>query len=417
MSSFGWVSYTPHVPASAAAAPDAVRPELADVGRLLRRGVRGAVVAARAAEQPSLTSLLAEHLGPGAEQLDVVQESWPGYEHVNVQAGLDAWLPAGARLVGIVGFRHFPFGLAELLQSGPTTIPARPGAVARANLACDPGGEVRACVRCGLYLVQDDEGARTALLLRGPEPDTGIERVTVEVVSTGTGRAGQVAAKVREAADEHNVFRGQVLSFGSEMFGPDRAVLSFHERPVVDPTGLVLPAQVLDAVRRQVVGVGRHRDRLLAAGQHLKRGVLLFGPSGTGKTHTVRHLVAELTGTTVIQLSGNALHLIGEAASVARALQPSMVVVEDVDLIAEDRGAYAGANPLLSQLLNEMDGLADDADVVFVLTTNRADLLEPALAAEESAGALVVGLPQMTAALTELMDTRNAVTRAALGGS
>lgn len=39
------------------------------------------------------------------------------------------------------------------------------------------------------------------------------------------------------------------------------------------------------------------------------------------------------------------------------------------------------------------------------------------LAAEESAGALVVGLPQMTAALTELMDTRNAVTRAALGGS
>ena len=38
-------------------------------------------------------------------------------------------------------------------------------------------------------------------------------------------------------------------------------------------------------------------------------------------------------------------------------------------------------NPLLFQLLNEMDGLAEDADVVFVLTTNRADLLEPALAA------------------------------------
>ena len=58
-----------------------------------------------------------------------------------------------------------------------------------------------------------------------------------------------------------------------------------------------------------------------------------------------------------------------------------MMVVEDVDLIAEDRGMHPGQHPLLFQLLNEMDGLAEDADVVFVLTTNRADLLEPALAA------------------------------------
>ena len=58
-----------------------------------------------------------------------------------------------------------------------------------------------------------------------------------------------------------------------------------------------------------------------------------------------------------------------------------MLVVEDVDLIAEDRGMHPGQHPLLFQLLNEMDGLAEDADVVFVLTTNRADLLEPALAA------------------------------------
>ena len=42
---------------------------------------------------------------------------------------------------------------------------------------------------------------------------------------------------------------------------------------------------------------------------------------------------------------------------------------------------HPGRHPLPFQLLNEMDGLAEDADVVFVLTTNRADLLEPALAA------------------------------------
>jgi len=43
------------------------------------------------------------------------------------------------------------------------------------------------------------------------------------------------------------------------------------------------------------------------------RGLLLYGPPGVGKTHTVRHPTSSLTDTTVIQLTGNALHLVAEA--------------------------------------------------------------------------------------------------------
>jgi hypothetical protein len=50
---------------------------------------------------------------------------------------------------------------------------------------------------------------------------------------------------------------------------------------------LVLPASTLSMVRRQVIGVAEHRARLLEARQHLKRGLLLYGPPGVGKTHTV----------------------------------------------------------------------------------------------------------------------------------
>ncbi len=143
----------------------------------------------------------------------------------------------------------------------------------------------------------------------------------------------------------------------------------------------MLPADVLDGIERQVVGVAQHASRLLASGQHLRRGVLLYGPPGTGKTHTVRYLLGKLQGVTAVLLSGGALGMIAEACSVARALQPSVVVVEDVDLIAEERGRHPGQHPLLFQLLNEMDGLGSDIDVTFLLTTNRADLLEQALAA------------------------------------
>jgi ATP-dependent 26S proteasome regulatory subunit len=66
----------------------------------------------------------------------------------------------------------------------------------------------------------------------------------------------------------------------------------------------------------------------------------------------------------------------------ARFLQPSIIVVEDVDLIARERThlQMPGQEMLLNKLLNEMDGLREDAEVIFILTTNRPDQLEPALA-------------------------------------
>ena len=128
--------------------------------------------------------------------------------------------------------------------------------------------------------------------------------------------------------------------------------------------------------------MSQHGDVLRAAGRHLKRGLLLYGPPGTGKTLSVMYLCGQMPGRTTLLLSGPGAGALGRAAAIARSLQPAMVVLEDVDLVAAERSMPGiGTNPLLFQLLNEMDGLAEDADVVFVLTTNRVDLLEPALAA------------------------------------
>lgn len=83
------------------------------------------------------------------------------------------------------------------------------------------------------------------------------------------------------------------------------------------------------------------------------------------------------------------------ACALARLLQPSVVVLEDVDLVARDRDVFTKEQPLLFDLLNELDGIEEDADVAFVLTTNRADLVEPALAARPGRVdlAVEVGLP------------------------
>jgi len=340
-------------------------------------------IAAARAEEVSVSRLLSDHLGADvqAAALPVAKGSWLAYDRVNVQTAVDAWLAAPGRehrLVGLTQYRHRDFGLPDLLHGdryGPGV-----GSVETESLPAGPGGLTRSCVQCGIYLTSDSDGP-AAVLVRGPEQHGMHQGVSVEVVAAPADRATQIVSEIRQLSIEHNVFRGHVVAFDSEVFGRDgTALLSFLERPDIARDQVVLPPDVLDGIERQVLGVARHAPRLLASGQHLRRGVLLYGVPGTGKTHTVRYLLGRLPGVSVVILSGRALGMISQACSVARALQPSLVVVEDVDLIAEEREYHLGENPLLFELLNEMDGLGSDADVTFLLTTNRADLLEKALA-------------------------------------
>ena len=382
----GWTAYAPLARATLGPDREAVgdggdRPELADVGRLARRLVRQVVHVARA-EETSIHRLLAGHLGGQAAALPVASGSWERYDHVNVQAGLDAWLAEPGRsheIAGITGFRHQTFGLADLTQSGGWSHGLGLGSVTTDTLPSGPGGATRSCVQCAVYLITEDSGP-LALFFRGPEEHSMVESVTVEVTGGDQDRVQGVIDDIRRLTVEHNVFRGHVIEFGSEVFGHRRAPFHFVDRPHIDREHVILPPEVLGGIERQVIGVARHAGRLLASGQHLKRGVLLHGAPGTGKTHMIRYLLGQLSGVTVVLLSGRALGMIAQACSVARTLQPSVVVVEDVDLIAEQREYGEGEHPLLFQLLNEMDGLGEDLDITFLLTTNRADLLEPALA-------------------------------------
>jgi ATPase family associated with various cellular activities (AAA) len=362
-------------------------PELADLRRYGRRLVRRFVAQARADEQPNFASLVSEHLGVPTHDLPLVEERWAAYEHVNVQAAVDAWLAEPRRTVEVVGMTNYrhrgPFGLGDLIRPdvgeyalhGP-----RPGNLSRVSLPIGPDGEKLQCLRAAVLLVTEGDD-RIALLYRGSDRESDMYGVTVEAIASRPGLAERATERLRELADEHNVFRGQVLSFGQDMFGERGSVLRFHKRRPMAKSDLILPEATFADLRRQVIGVALNRDRLRASGQHLKRGLLLHGPPGVGKTHTVRYLIGELDDTTVVELTGDTLPAIKEACSIARSLQPAMIVVEDVDLIAEQRDRYGGESPLLFTLLNEMDGLAEDSDVVFLLTTNRADLLEPALAA------------------------------------
>ncbi len=342
-------------------------------------------------QRSPVSALLADHLGDRVES-SVLTRLLPPFEQVNLQVALDAWSVEAGRRVDISGLARpphsGPLGLGELLH-GQFLHGVR---LCAPDLVDLPAGPYRslAVLTLALLRVTDARGAYV-LLVRGPQPHED-PRLVVEVAGLAAADAQAVLRELADLRRQHNVYRGQLL----ELVAGDGGVsVGF---PVLAPTrreDVVLPEQVLRRIERHTLDMAARRADLQAAGQHLKRGLLLHGPPGTGKTHTVRYLVQHLAGSTVLLLSGRSLHLVGEVTALARELQPAVVVLEDVDLVAEDRSYGPGPSPVLFELLDAMDGSAADADLLFLLTTNRADLLEPALAARPGRVdvAVEIGLP------------------------
>ena len=330
---------------------------------------------------------LGSHLGTDPSGLPIVAESFPPHDHPNLQLALDRFLAGNGRKFDLLGVtsdlkRMGGIGLGELAapsRGGLMGGAPQPGSVDYANLPAGPNEKI-ACVQYGLYLI-DDGGTPLAALVRSVDPrGFGQTVMAVEVMAGEREVAERFLGELRAGIRARNVYRGNVVSLSVKPpFGT--LEVKFHDLTPVDRKDIVLPEGVLERIERQTIRFAQMSDRLRAAGRHLKRGLLLWGPPGTGKTLTAMYLARQMPERTVLVLTGQTLGLIDTSCSMARLLQPSTVILEDVDLVAEERSHQStGTNAVLFELLNQMDGLAEDADVLFVLTSNRPELLEPALA-------------------------------------
>lgn len=341
------------------------------------------------------------HVGVEPTRLPVIAEEFDTFEHPNVQVALDDYLGRPGRQAELVGVaaenkRFMALSLSDLL-SRRSGLAEGPVDYVNFHLA---EGRVLSCVQFGLYLVTDRE-ARLVALVTGPSDRGGpCQRVRVEVIAAERQACQRFLAELAEGMQRLNVYRGHVISLspGQMGMGP-QPLVAFHTLPRVQRSEVILPEVLLERIERHTLVFAAHAEQLLAVGRSLKRGLLLFGPPGVGKTLTVMYLAGHMPGRTVILTTGRGMGMIQAVAQLARTLSPAMVVLEDVDLIAEQRGQpMLPTGPLLFELLNEMDGLRDDCDVIFVLTTNRPDLLEPALAARPGRIDLAVELPLPDAA-------------------
>ncbi len=306
-------------------------------------------------EEPIFLRSLRTHFGTEPKNLPTVKEEFEKADHPNIHLALvsllsrDSWQ---SELRGLV-VPNDPTGVkfSNLLNAQQGWV-VKEGPVEYINISLHDD-QVVACVQSGLYLVQ-----------HGSEP--------LALLS--------FLSELRLTIRTHNVYRNHVVSL---TISSHRSIeVQFHRLPSIARENIILSSGVLERIERQTIRFSNLREKLKAAGRHIKRGMLLYGSPGTGKTLTAMYLANQMPERTVFLLTGQSVGLLEETCKMARLLQPSTFILEDVDLIAEERtNQEVSCNALLFELLNQMDGLADDADVLFLLTTNRPDILEPALAA------------------------------------
>lgn len=143
---------------------------------------------------------------------------------------------------------------------------------------------------------------------------------------------------------------------------------------------------------KEIVDFLKNPKKYIKVGARTPKGVLLVGPSGTGKTLLARAVAGE-ANVQFLSIAGSEFMemLVGVGASRARdlfetakKLAPSIIFIDEIDAIGRVRGqgsmgGHDEREQTLNQILVEMDGFSQNDNVIVMAATNRGDMLDPAL--------------------------------------
>jgi SpoVK/Ycf46/Vps4 family AAA+-type ATPase len=255
-----------------------------------------------------------------------------------------------------------------------------------ANLPWPVGPGEETLLPADHFWVAPDVSGHHSVILRLRYLST-LDSTFLEVASRDLEGAEALVDSILAISSRDSIYRNQTLELGFQTASRDeygdvekvaQLRVSFKHLDPVSDDDIVIDEQVRSILLRNVVDLQERRELLKTLGVPARRGVLLYGPPGTGKTYACRYLCGKLPNATRIMVKGSALLQVGQVFQLARLLQPSVLFLEDVDLVYMSREINAYSS-ILGDLLDQMDGLRQFEDIGFVLTTNAIDRLEEAI--------------------------------------
>jgi ATPase family associated with various cellular activities (AAA) len=211
--------------------------------------------------------------------------------------------------------------------------------------------------------------------------------IQLEVATPRPHDAEQILEEIGEIALAHSIYRNRMIrvAFGPEVstdYGDDESLeemdLLFYDEKRIDEQDIILDDAHRGIIDRTIIDFHQRRERLRQLGLSGKRGVLFYGPPGTGKTYTCKYIAQQLDGATTIVVTGAALLRMKAVCAIAKVFQPAFVLLEDVDLVFSHREGNA-YNTVLGEFIDQLDGFGEADQILFILTTNAIERIEPAI--------------------------------------
>lgn len=176
--------------------------------------------------------------------------------------------------------------------------------------------------------------------------------------------------KLNKMAEDKNLYRGKKIDPGCRF-------LSLKDTNWDD---VILKPEVKKTISSNIDNLLNNQEALRRFGISLKRGIILHGPPGTGKTQICKAIARQVDCSVLYVLPRDFESERGgvkRVAMMAKNLAPCILIIEDIDFIAKDRQmGHAGA---VIELMNYLDGLEDFGDVITIGTTNHLDTIEDAI--------------------------------------
>jgi hypothetical protein len=337
---------------------------------------------------PLVATALREHFGTDdLHKLVTTSRVFPSTARVDMQGALDEVLKDGYVLAHQFGVHaamsHETLTFSALATDHDYSPTIGPLQFDEVDVGAD--APVR-CVKNSLWL-GTAQGQKLAVVMTPAEKFGRSQGLHVEMALmpgiSGADLSRRFFAEIERIISQARSYRGKVISLEqSDNYTGHSAGVKVHKLRAVTREQVILPPRTLRLLESNVTDFIQQRQRLSALRMGVKKGLLFYGPPGTGKTHTIQYLASQLPDHTTLLITAEQVGLLDEYMQLARFLQPAMIVIEDVDLIARSRTQMHSPceESLLNKLLNEMDGLREEAELLFVLTTNRPQELEAALA-------------------------------------
>jgi cell division protease FtsH len=189
----------------------------------------------------------------------------------------------------------------------------------------------------------------------------------------------QFAAAIDKTVKKLQLYKAQKLKYTGDLQFLQLGSKNWDDLSLLPELKEELMANTVDFLKRS--------KELAKYGIPRKRGLILAGKPGTGKTLISKVLMSNSPGITCLAADPALLvhaRYIKEIYAIAGDLKPSIVFLEDIDLIGECRAGPGARGEALNELLDILDGVKECSEVVTIATTNYAEALDDALSQRPS---------------------------------